>query len=336
MSAGSRTGARPADRAAGRPGAGAARRPPTRARARSPRRTAAALWGFTRPHTIIGTTLSVVGLYAIVVAELPGLSLGDGLANLGWTLVAAWCVNVYIVGINQLEDVEIDRINKPFLPVAAGELSVFAARRIVAVCAVVPVVLALTQGPVELGGVLAGLAVGTAYSVPPLRLKRFPLLAALSITGVRALVVNLAVALHFSSSLAGTYTVPGPVWALCLFVIPFAFAISVLKDVPDAEGDRRHRIATFTLRLGPGRVLDMALAALTAGYVGMAVLGPLLLDGCSAAVLAGGHLAALAVLWAARAGLDPADPAAATRFYMRVWALFFLEYVIVPAACLAG
>ena len=53
-------------------------------------------------------------------------------------------------------------------------------------------------------------------------------------------------------------------------------------------------------------------------------------------VLVVGHLAALAVLWPARAGTDPDDPAAATRFYMRVWALFFLEYLIVPAASLAG
>ncbi len=29
--------------------------------------------------------------------------------------------NGYIVGINQIYDVEVDTINKPFLPVAAGE-----------------------------------------------------------------------------------------------------------------------------------------------------------------------------------------------------------------------
>jgi homogentisate phytyltransferase/homogentisate geranylgeranyltransferase len=302
-----------------------------------PARTAAALWGFTRPHTIIGTTLSVLGLYVIAAAELPGVALGDGLGNLGWTLLAAWCVNVYIVGINQLEDVEIDRVNKPFLPLAAGALGMTAARRIVAACAVVPTVLALTQGAVELAGVLAGLAVGTAYSVPPLRLKRFPLLAALSITGVRAVVVNLAIALHFGQSLGdGSWTVPREVWALCLFVVPFAFAISILKDLPDAEGDRRFRIATFTLRLGPRRVLGMAMASLTAGYVGMAVAGPLLLDGTQPVVLAGGHLAALALLWRARAGTDAGDRASASRFYMRVWALFFLEYLLVPAAALAG
>jgi cell volume regulation protein A len=33
---------------------------------------------------------------------------------------------------------------------------------------------------------------------------------------------------------------------------------------------------------------------------------------------------------------DPADHAKFTRFYMRVWLLFFLEYLIVPVSCLAG
>lgn len=38
-------------------------------------------------------------------------------------LLALLCGNGYIVGINQIYDVEIDAVNKPFLPVAAGELS---------------------------------------------------------------------------------------------------------------------------------------------------------------------------------------------------------------------
>ena len=33
------------------------------------------------------------------------------------------CGNAYIVGINQIYDVDIDKVNKPFLPVAAGEIS---------------------------------------------------------------------------------------------------------------------------------------------------------------------------------------------------------------------
>ena len=42
-------------------------------------------------------------------------------------------------------------------------------------------------------------------------------------------------------------------WALTAFVLPFSLAIAILKDVPDAEGDRRRRIATFTVRHGGPR-----------------------------------------------------------------------------------
>jgi homogentisate phytyltransferase/homogentisate geranylgeranyltransferase len=68
----------------------------------------------------------------------------------------------------------------------------------------------------------------------------------------------------------------------------------------------------------------------------MAIGGPFALPEANAWVLAGGHLAAAGLLawWAYHA--DPDDPGAFTRFYMRVWILFFLEYLLVPAAVLAG
>ena len=53
-------------------------------------------------------------------------------------------------------------------------------------------------------------------------------------------------------------------------------------------------------------------------------------------MLAGGQLAALALLLAWSRGVDPADRDGFTRFYMRVWKLFFLEYALVALACLAG
>ena len=37
-----------------------------------------ALWRFSRPHTIIGTTVSIVALYLIAVDTLPGLALDSG------------------------------------------------------------------------------------------------------------------------------------------------------------------------------------------------------------------------------------------------------------------
>jgi homogentisate phytyltransferase / homogentisate geranylgeranyltransferase len=283
------------------------------------------LWRFSRPHTIIGTALSVVGLYGIAAAQ----NQATGALDLAATLIAALAVNVAIVGVNQLTDVEIDRVNKPYLPIAAGDLSVRNATIIVIACTVLPLAMALTQGAAETIAVAAALAVGALYSLPPARLKRFPLAASLCITGVRSVAVNLGVYWHFAGSISP------PVWALCLFVLPFSFAIAVLKDVPDIEGDRRYRIRTFTVRLGPEKVFAIGLSALALAYGGMIFLGPWLLAGdVQPVVLVVGHLAAAGVLAYMANSADPRDKDAFTRFYMRVWALFFLEYLLVPLACL--
>jgi homogentisate phytyltransferase/homogentisate geranylgeranyltransferase len=285
------------------------------------------LWRFSRPHTLIGTSLSIVALYVIAASLHRASNAGDLLL----TLLAGACVNVFIVGVNQVQDVEIDRLNKPWLPIAAGELSLEAGRRIVAAAAVVPVAMAVTQGVAELVAVGVALGIGWAYSCPPLRLKRYPALAAGSITFVRSVVVNLGVWLH----VAGTPISAG-VWALTAVTVPFSFAIAVLKDVPDIEGDRRFGIATFSVRLGPRPVLGVGVGALTAAGVGMAVAGPLLLDGADPLVLVVGHLLGVAALWRWALRVDPADPVAFAGFYQRVWQLFFCEYLIVTAAYVLG
>ena len=290
------------------------------------------LWRFSRPHTLLGTFISATGLYVIAVSELPG----SGLDQLLWVMLAGAGVNLAIVGVNQITDVDIDRINKPHLPIAAGDLSVEAAWRIVLVAAAIPVVLALTQGWLEIAAVVSALVVGAAYSLPPVRLKRYPVVAAFCISGVRAVAVNLGMYGHFALAFGGELEIPPAVWALTIFVLPFSFAIAVLKDVPDREGDRAFRIATFTVRLGPARAARLGLAALVLAYAGMIVLGPVLVDDADGVVLAAGHALALALLlwWARRA--DPGDPPAFTRFYLRVWALFFAEYALVPLAVLAA
>ncbi len=290
-------------------------------------RAADVLWRFSRPHTIVGTALSVLGLYAIAVAA----HAATGAADLAATLLAALAVNVSIVGVNQITDVEIDRVNKPYLPIAAGDLTLPKAKLIVLAATALPLLMALSQGAAETVAVAAALLVGALYSLPPVRLKRFPVAASLCISGVRSLAVNLGVYWHFA------HRIDPPVWALCAFVLPFSFAIAVLKDVPDIEGDRRFRIRTFSVRLGPERVKAIGLTALAAAYLGMATVGAVVLrHDAEPAVMVVGHLAALALLCVWSRAADPRDHEAFTRFYMRVWALFFLEYLLVPLACLAS
>jgi homogentisate phytyltransferase/homogentisate geranylgeranyltransferase len=291
-----------------------------------------AFWKFSRAHTIIGTSLSVVGMYAIVLANTPPSAPNAGnlsLFSLGVTLVACLCGNVYIVGLNQLEDVEIDRINKPHLPLASGEFSRQEGQWIVAITGVLAIVLALWQGIYLFGMVAISLMIGTAYSLPPLRLKRFPFWASLCIFSVRGLVVNLGLYLHFSQ---GSAILPS-VWALSAFVLVFTFAIAIFKDMPDAEGDRQYNISTLTLRLGQKAVFDLSRWVLTICYAGMVIAGLAGLPGVNPLFLITTHLLAIGLLWWRSLGVDLKDKRAISRFYQFIWKLFFLEYIVFAIAC---
>ena len=140
----------------------------------------ATLVAFSRPHTIIGTILSVVAL-----ATLADLATGRwaGWPQVVGVLIGSLATNVYITGLNQVLDVDIDRINKPHLPLPSGAMT--RQGGLVASLACGAVALALGWWlSVPLGvTVTIGVVVGTAYSVPPIRLKRFPVPAALSSRG---------------------------------------------------------------------------------------------------------------------------------------------------------
>jgi len=288
-----------------------------------------AFWKFSRPHTIFGTSLSVLGVYLITLhSPLPHL----------WQLLGTWiaCLlgNVYIVGLNQLEDIEIDQINKPHLPLAAGDFSLRTGQWIVAVCGIGSLLLASALGPYLLGMVLISLAIGTAYSLPPIRLKRFPFWAALCIFSVRGAVVNLGLYLHFHWLTQQVFSIPREVWALTLFVIVFSVAIAIVKDIPDMEGDRLYNITTLTLKIGQPAVLNVARGVLTVCYVGMILAGWLWLSSVNSVFLGLTHTGALLLMWWQSLRVDFQDKDAIVNFYQFIWKLFFLEYLIFPAACL--
>ena len=288
------------------------------------------LLAFSRPHTIVGTVLSVVALHLLAVAWAEDAAVDP--AGLAVALVAALGANVYIVGLNQLTDLEIDRINKPHLPLAAGTLTVPQGRWVTGGAAAVSAAAGLLGGPLLLTAVLLGMAVGTAYSVPPVRLKRFHVPAAAAIVAVRGLVVNLLVFAHFHTTLTGEVALPDHVLALTGMVLGLSAVIAWFKDLPDVEGDRAHRIATLPIRLGPRRVLTIGLVVLTACYTAVIVGALAGLEGVDGPTLAVAHLLFLVAAWVAWRVVRLDDRASVTRFYLFIWGLFFAEYLAFPAA----
>lgn len=289
-------------------------------------------WRFSRPHTIIGTSLSVVALWAIALFTTAHPFNLQTLLTLALAWLACLAGNVYIVGLNQLFDIEIDRINKPHLPLAAGAFTRRQSQRIVAIAACLALTLSL-GGAWLWGTVALSLAIGTAYSAPPLRLKRFSFWAALCILTVRGVVVNLGLSQHFSQQFGGTGIPAGPVWILTGFILLFSIAIALFKDIPDLEGDRQYQIQTLTIILGKPAVFGLCCALIAFCYGTMMAVGLLALPGVAPEIMIGGHLLLLLALgWRSRQ-VNLEDKGAIARFYQFIWLLFFAEYFLFPLAC---
>ncbi|MEH2251247.1 homogentisate phytyltransferase [Nostoc sp.] len=293
-----------------------------------------AFWKFSRPHTIIGTSLSVLGLYLIAIAVSSTGFSGIPLSRVLGAWIACLCGNVYIVGLNQLEDVDIDKINKPHLPLASGEFSRQTGQLIVALTGILALVVAWLTGPFLFGMVAISLAIGTAYSLPPIRLKQFPFWAALCIFSVRGTIVNLGLYLHYSWVLKQSQGIPPVVWVLTLFILVFTFAIAIFKDIPDIEGDHLYNISTFTIQLGSQTVFNLALWVITVCYLGIILVGVLHVASVNPIFLIIAHLALLVWMWLRSLAVDLQDKSAIAQFYQFIWKLFFMEYLIFPIACL--
>ena len=291
------------------------------------------LWKFSRPHTIIGTTLSVFALYTIAIATTHSAISSTSIIQLLGTWIACLLGNVYIVGLNQLYDIEIDRVNKPDLPLASGKLSISQGKWIVGIGGVLAIAIAAYLGMWILGTVTLSLAIGTAYSVPPIRFKQYPLLAAICILTVRGCIVNLGIFLHFNQIFTGRDTVPPSIWVLTLFILVFTVAIAIFKDVPDLEGDRQYQIQTFTMVVGKLNIFNITRGAITIAYLGTITAGILLSSAFNTWLLVIPHAGLLGLLWWGSRDVDLEQKESITNFYQFIWKLFFFEYLLFPIAC---
>jgi len=283
------------------------------------------LYEFARPHTVIATSVQVITMLIIVAGWRP-LTL-----DLIGLWVATWIVclslNLYVVGVNQLTDVAIDRINKPWLPIAAGRLSVQAGRWFVVIALIIALIGAWLLSLYLWLTVVTITLIGSLYSLPPFRLKRKPLAAAISIASARGVIANVGLALHYRHWLE----VDLPFTTLVLtavFFFGFALVIAFYKDLPDDRGDRMYQIETLTTRLGPRRVLHVGRLLLTACYLLPIAVGLWSMPAFAAGFLAVSHAIVIIVFWIVSLRVDLQQQQSITNFYMFLWSIFYTEFVL--------
>eukprot|EP00271_Cylindrocystis_brebissonii_P015698 TRINITY_DN38673_c0_g1_i1.p1 TRINITY_DN38673_c0_g1~~TRINITY_DN38673_c0_g1_i1.p1 ORF type:complete len:409 (+),score=56.38 TRINITY_DN38673_c0_g1_i1:178-1404(+) len=293
----------------------------------------AAFWKFLRPHTIRGTVLGTVALVSRALLENPQAIQWALLPRALRGLLALLCGNGYIVGINQIYDYDIDKVNKPFLPVAAGEMSPTTAWLLCATLGVAGLAIVATN----FGSLITilysfGLFLGTIYSASPLRLKRFPLPAFLIIATVRGFLLNFGVFYATRAALNLPFQWSPAILFITSFVTVFATVIAITKDLSDVEGDRKYQIKTFATQVGVRAVACLGAGLLVANYTAAIVAALRLPHAFRPLLMIGGH-AVLAVsvvyqTWLLDSTKYSMEGVAA--FYRFIWNLFYLEYAMLP------
>lgn len=292
-------------------------------------KTLITIWKFSRPHTIIGSVIGIYTLYSIVCRQ-------QGNSDpflLTIALIIAISCNIFIVGINQIADVEIDKINKPSLPIPAGVLTVKQAMVIVYSSLAISLAFALYLTPYLFVIILLATGIGWAYSMPPFYLKQHHITAALAITTVRGLLLNAGGFLVFNYLINGSLEMPMNIKILTLFVIVFSVVISWFKDLPDIEGDAKYHIKTLAIRYSPktaliwGHIL-VGLAYVFTIYMQYVNYTLSAIPSFTTKVLLIGHLVLLVLFLLNAFSIHLSQHQSIKKFYKRFWWFFFAEYLV--------
>lgn len=286
-----------------------------------------AIWQFSRPHTIIGTSISLISLYIILCRErfahYPLLIM---------VLIAGLASNLFIVGINQIADVHIDKINKPLLPIPAQKLTIGLAWIVVIGALIISLGIALYMTPWFFGVIIISSAIGWAYSMPPFHLKAHHLTAALAISSVRGPLVNLGAFIVFQQLVDKNAPLPVNLITLTCFITLCGIVIAWFKDLPDIAGDAKYNIRTFAVLYTPKTALIAGSILMSVAYMITicinALTSPDVLHSYNRNVLLYGHIGLLVAFILNSLTIRLRNQRSITRFYKRFWLFFFAEYLL--------
>jgi homogentisate phytyltransferase / homogentisate geranylgeranyltransferase len=278
-------------------------------------------WQFSRPHTIIGSACSITALYLLSLGGKPFAAY----ATVYWlTLLAAIACNIFIVGLNQLVDIELDKINKPNLPLAAGTMSKGTAKIIIFSCLGIALITAYAASAFLLLIISVIILIGAAYSVPPVQLKKHHLPAAICITLVRGVIVNIGMFLHFNRVVNNSHSLPGFIIVLTIFIAAFSIAIAWFKDLPDTEGDAVFKFKTFPLLYNKNLALQAGGTFVIIAYIVIIAWA----YSTSNNFLLYTHILMLVLFMVNLYSVKLSDHASVKRFYLRFWIFFFAAYIL--------
>ena len=165
-----------------------------------------------------------------------------------WGALTLVIVNAASNTLNQVYDLDIDKINKPYRPLPQKTITKDEARTIAWVLYLITLwrITMLNREFATL--VLILMLVTIFYSVPPLRFKQRFLLSNISIAFARGLIGFVAAWSIFDNTIL-PWEEPTP-WAIGLLFGIYLMGAVTTKDFTDIEGDRKYGMNTLPVVLG--------------------------------------------------------------------------------------
>ena len=209
-----------------------------------------------RPFTLVAPALGFFSGAVTAIGAAPPEPWSPAL--LVYPLIGALMAAVLNAGnnaLNQIYDLEIDRINKPRRPLPSGRLSITNAWAFTAVTYVLALILAWLVAP---GGrhecfwiVLVAVVCTFIYSMPPLRTKRLGIWANVTIAIPRGVLLKVA-----GWSAVKTIMGTEPWYIGAIFGL-FLLGATTTKDFADMSGDRLGGCRTLPIQYGVRRAAWM-------------------------------------------------------------------------------
>ena len=209
-----------------------------------------------RPFTLVAPALGFISGAATAIGAYPREPWSPALlaAPLVGSVMAA-VLNAGNNALNQIYDLDIDRVNKPKRPLPSGRLTIRQTWIFTAVAYIVALILAwlvAPQGRHECFWLVAVAVVCTfLYSVPPMRTKRRGIWANVTIAIPRGVLLKVA-------GWSSVKTVLGvEPWYIGAIFGLFLLGATTTKDFADMEGDRRGGCRTLPIQYGVSRAAWM-------------------------------------------------------------------------------
>jgi 4-hydroxybenzoate polyprenyltransferase len=209
-----------------------------------------------RPFTLIAPALGVISGAVTAIGAAPREPWSTDLVL--YPLLGAAMAAVLNAGnnaLNQIYDLEIDRINKPKRPLPSGRLTIRQAWIFTALTYALALVLAWLVMP---GGrhecfwiVLVAVLCTFIYSMPPLRTKRLGIWANITIAIPRGVLLKVAGWSTVKTIVSAEAWYIGAIFGL------FLLGATTTKDFADMEGDRQGGCRTLPIQYGVARAAWM-------------------------------------------------------------------------------